>query len=216
MPGAHARSLPRQIGAAVRALASLAIEPRLEFASDLTDALCLDCMTQLSARLAVEPAGQRLLAERPQIDSRHVDFIALAALPDGTLGREYVRLLTDYGITPDSFRPPPDYDEVPGYVTMRLRQTHDIWHLLAGYPPDPCGEILISAFIYGQVGAPSSLLLALFGPFRYGLRRRGLLREVRAAYRRGKATAPLAAVFWEELWAEPLAAVRQRVACPAA
>jgi ubiquinone biosynthesis protein COQ4 len=216
MPSAHARSLPRKIGAAVGALASLAIEPRLEFASALTDALCLDCMTDLAAGLALYGAGRRLLAERPQIDSKHVDFAALAALPDGTLGREYVRLLADYGITPDSFRPPPGYGELPGYVTMRLRQTHDLWHLLTGYPPDPCGEILISAFIYGQVGAPSSLLLALLGPLRYGLGRHGLLGEVRAAYRRGKATPPLATVFWEELWAEPLAAVRERVGCPAA
>ena len=99
---------------------------------------------------------------------------------------------------------------------MRLRHTYyDIGTCSRDTRRTRAARFLISAFIYGQVGAPSSLLLALFGPFRYGLRRRGLLREVRAAYRRGKATAPLAAVFWEEL-AEPLAAVRQRVACPAA
>jgi len=204
----------KQLGAAVGALASLALEPRLEFASALTDALCVNCMADLAARLQRDAAGRRLLAERPQIDSKHVDFAALAALPDGTLGREYARLLDDYAITPDSFRPPPGYDEIPGYVTMRLRQTHDLWHLLTGYPPEPCGEILISAFIYGQVGAPSSLLLALLGPFRYGLGRRGLWREVRAAYRRGKTTRQLAAFFWEEHWAAPLVGIRERLGCP--
>lgn len=216
MPSSRAVTWSRQVGAAVGALSSLALQPRLEFASALTDALCVTCMANLAARLEREPAGRRLLAERPRIDSKHVDFAALAALPDGTLGREYARLLADYAITPDSFRPPPGYDELPSYVTMRLRQTHDIWHVLTGYPPEPCGEILISAFIYGQVRAPSSFLLAVLGPFRYGLGRRGFVREILAAYRRGRDTRQLVTFFWEEHWTEPLAAVRERVGCPAA
>ena len=148
-------SLPRRLAAATRALCHLAIQPRMEFVSDLTDALCIPSMARMAGRLEADAEGRRLLAERPRLDSKHVDFEALAAMPDGTLGREFVRFLRGHGISPDSFRHPVDYfEDVPAYVTLRLRQTHDLWHLLTGYPPTTCGELVLSAFIFAQVGAP--------------------------------------------------------------
>jgi len=210
-------SLPRRLAAATRALCHLAIEPRMEFVSDLTDALCIPSMARMAGRLVADAEGRRLLAERPRLDSKHVDFEALAAMPDGTLGREFVRFLRGHGISPDSFRHPVDYfEDVPAYVTLRLRQTHDLWHLLTGYPPTTCGELVLSAFIFAQVGAPSSLLVALLGPIRYGFGEKRLKRRIVAAYRRGRATSPLTSFFWEEHWAEPLDRVRERVGCPAA
>lgn len=209
--------LPRRLVAAARALYGLAFEPRMELVSDLTDALCVSAMAKMAERLRSDAEGRRLLSERPRLDSKHVDFEAVARLPDGTLGREFVRFLGDHGITPDSFRPPVDYfEDVSAYVTQRLRQTHDLWHLITGYPPDTCGELVLSAFIFAQVGAPSSLLVALLGPIRYGRGRRGLTRDVHAAYRRGRATGRLTSFFWEDHWAEPLVDVRARVGCPAA
>jgi ubiquinone biosynthesis protein COQ4 len=210
-------SLPRRLAAATRALCHLAIEPRMEFVSDLTDALCIPSMARMAGRLEADAEGRRLLAERPRLDSKHVDFEALAAMPDGTLGREFVRFLRGHGISPDSFRHPVDYfEDVPAYVTLRLRQTHDLWHLLTGYPPTTCGELVLSAFIFAQVGAPSSLLVALLGPIRYGFGEKRLKRRIVAAYRRGRATSRLTSFFWEEHWAEPLDRVRERVGCPAA
>ncbi len=212
-----APSLPRRLVAAAGALYGLSFEPKMELVSDLTDALCVGAMKRMAERLRADGEGRRLLEERPRIDSEHVDFDRLAALPAGTLGHEFVRFLRDHGITPDSFRHPASYfGDAPAYVTLRLRQTHDLWHLITGYPPDTCGELVLSGFIFAQVGAPSSLLVALLGPLRYGFGRPSLGLEVLGAFRRGRAAGRLTSFFWEDHWAEPLAAVRDRVGCPAA
>ena len=59
------------------------------------------------ARLTADDEGAAALRERPAIDSRSVDFDALRALPDGTLGREYVRFLDTHRLDPDLFQRPP-------------------------------------------------------------------------------------------------------------
>jgi ubiquinone biosynthesis protein COQ4 len=213
-------SLPRRLSAAAGALYGLAFEPRMELVSDLTDALCAPAMRRMVEQLRGDDEGRILLAERPQLDSRHVDFEALGALPEGTLGGEFSRFLRTHGITPDSFRTPAEhFEDEAAYVTQRLRQTHDLWHLLTGYLPDTCGEFMLSAFIFAQVGAPSSFLVAFLGPIRYGGEyvhgRRSLVRDVVAAYHRGRATARLTSFPWERYWANPLEDVRARVRCPA-
>jgi ubiquinone biosynthesis protein COQ4 len=213
-------SLPRRLAAAAGALYGLAFEPRMELVSDLTDALCVAAMQRMVEELRADEEGRRLLAERPKLDSTHVDFDALGALPGGTLGGEFSRFLRAHGITPDSFRAPAEYfEDEAAYVTQRLRQTHDLWHLLTGYRPDTCGEFMLSAFIFAQVAAPSSFLVALLGPVRYGREypggRRALVRDVVAAYHRGRATGRLTSFPWERHWADPLEDVRARVGCPA-
>jgi ubiquinone biosynthesis protein COQ4 len=213
-------SRARRLLSAARALYGLSFEPRMELVSDLTDALCVSAMRAMADDLESDDEGRALLARRPHLDAEHIDYEALAALPDGTLGREFVRFLRAHGITPDSFRRPADYfEDVPAYVTQRLRQTHDLWHLVTGYPPDTCGELVLSAFIFAQVGAWSSLLVAVLGPIRYGHEyRRGrhaLVRDVYAAFRRGRAAGRLTSFVWEDHWAEPLATVRERIGCAA-
>jgi ubiquinone biosynthesis protein Coq4 len=99
---------------------------------------------------------------------------------------------------------------------MRIRQTHDLWHVLTGYRPDVDGEILLQAFTFAQLRAPSALAIALMGAVRYGWRRRGFYQDFARAYRRGKATRPLATFFWEDHWKEPVTKLRGDLACPAA
>jgi ubiquinone biosynthesis protein COQ4 len=183
----------RHAAAALQALVGLAIDPkRIDLVFALTEALNANCFARVAQELARDPSGRRILAERPTIDSRHVDFGMLASLPDATLGREYVRFLTANGITPDLFRAPAGFDETTAYMTLRIRQTHDLWHVLTGYDADVFGEIILSAFNYAQLRAPSSLAIVVFGALRYGPQRPGLLGKVRRAYGRGRATRPLA------------------------
>lgn len=156
--------------------------------------------------------GERLFRERRTIDSRHVDLDALARLPDGTLGREYVRFLRERDFTPDLFQPPDNVrDARAAYLMQRMRQTHDLWHLLTGHPTTPSGEVALQAFTYGQVGAPSALVIALGGTLRGALAQPGLPRQVWRAYRAGRRAAPLAVVVWEELWEVPVAELRRRL-----
>jgi ubiquinone biosynthesis protein COQ4 len=219
-PRSSTPSRARRLLSAAKALYGLSFEPRMELVSDLTDALCVSAMRTMAERLQGDDEGRAILTRRPLLDSESVDYDALAALPDGTLGREFVRFLRTHGITPDSFRRPADYfEDEPAYVTQRLRQTHDLWHLVTGYPPDTCGELVLSAFIFAQVGAWSSFLVALLGPVRYGGEyqrgRSALVRDVYTAFRRGRAASRLTSFVWEDHWAEPLATVREQIGCVA-
>ncbi len=157
-----------------------------------------------------DPRGQRLYREQRAIDSKTVDLDALAALPAGTLGHAYAHFLRSRGLTPDIFDGPPAdiRDPRAAYVMQRMRQTHDLWHVVTGHNTDPAGEIALQAFTFGQVRAPSTLILSMVGTLK-GLREKpDLPREVLAAFRAGKAAEPLIAFPWEDHWSTPLADVR--------
>ena len=210
VPPLHAR-----LGRAGRALFALAVDPsRLEQVFVIGESLNAHRIPELLERLEADPDTRRLLEERPRIDSAHVDFAALERLPDGTLGREYVRFLKDNAITPDVFQMPNIGDERMAYVMMRIRQTHDLWHVLTGYTPDVAGEVLLQAFTFAQLRAPSALAIAAMGTLRFGWRTPGFFRRLRAAVRGGKATKKLAAFRWEDHWAEPVSKLREELTCP--
>jgi ubiquinone biosynthesis protein COQ4 len=211
-PPLHAR-----LGRAGRALVNLAIDPnRLEEVFVIGESLNAHRIPAILERLEADPETRRLLQDRPRIDSAHVDFAALERLPDGTLGREYVRFLNDNGITPDVFKLPDIGDERMAYVMMRIRQTHDLWHVLTGYAPDVTGEVLLQAFTFAQLRAPSAFAIAAMGTLRFGWRKPGFFKRLRAAVRGGRATRKLAAFRWEDHWAEPVAKLREELTCPAA
>lgn len=161
------------------------------------------------SQMSKEEEGRALLQERPSIDSAHVDLDQLLALPAGSLGHAYAAMLRGGNLDPDIFQAP---DGVPSpeerYTIQRIRQTHDLWHVLTGYGTDVLGELELQSFTYGQLRAPNSLLIVLFGSLRQLRRLPGLLGRLRAAYQRGKAARFLLPVRWESLWGAPVTAVR--------
>jgi ubiquinone biosynthesis protein COQ4 len=173
-------------------------------------------LPRLLTRICMEDEGARMLREQPAIDSAHVDFEALRGLPDGTLGREYVRFLDANRLDPDLFQRPPGVPEIPAYVAQRLRQLHDVWHVLTGIAPDVPGEIELQAFTYAQTGAALSFLITLFGTLRWMPEHPSLPRAVLRGYRRGKEADFLPVVRVEELWELPLDEVRARLHLTAA
>jgi ubiquinone biosynthesis protein COQ4 len=196
-------------------LALLRDPGRLDQALVLTQAVNAGMAANSVVRIEATGEGKRLLEERPRIDRAHVDFEALRRLPDGTLGREYVRFLDDNGIGPEPFETLPDIgDPRAAWLVLRMRQTHDLWHVLTGYRPDVEGEVLLQAFTYAQVRAPSALLIVVFGSLRLLSRGLGYLRALRHAFARGRATRFLATFRWEEHWDRPLAVLREELACP--
>jgi ubiquinone biosynthesis protein COQ4 len=211
-------STRERLSRAAHSLLALARDPtQLERVFEIGEALNSAALPRLLDRLErSDPEVKRLLDERPAIDTRHVDFDALAALADGSLGREYVRFLRDNGIDPDVFPKPNVADERVSYVMQRIRQTHDLWHVLTGYTPDIGGEIVLQAFTFAQLRAPSSLLITIMGVARHGHKVPAIRRRVLDGYRRGRTTKKLAAYRWEEHWADPLDKVRADLGCPPA
>ncbi|MBC7172557.1 MAG: hypothetical protein H5U40_09035 [Polyangiaceae bacterium] len=155
--------------------------------------------------------GVRLFRERPAIDSKHVDFERLRALPADTLGGAYARFLEANRLDPDVFQPPPGLPEVPAYLAQRMRQVHDIWHVLTGYDTDVGGELALQAFTYGNIGAPSSALITLGGLARFGLANLHYFALALDGFRRGRRAAFLPAVWLEERWERPLGEVKREL-----
>lgn len=163
------------------------------------------------------PVGAKLFAERRAIDSATVDLEAFAKLPAGTLGDAYAMFMTAHGITPNIFDGSPEdvHDERAAYVVQRMRQTHDLWHVVTRCETDPAGEVALQAFTFAQVRAPSSGILATLGTLRALPYSRQVLRDAVRMYRLGRHAERFAVFPWEDHWATPLVEVRRLLGMPA-
>ncbi len=165
----------------------------------------------LLMRFLSHDRGLELMTRDATIDTHSVDYDALRALPAGTLGEAYARFMGDNGLTPDLFQAPPLLPRGIAFVMKRMRQTHDLWHVLTGYETDIPGEIQLLAFTYGQTGAPSMRYLASFGALRYSLVHPGILKKAWRAYRRGCQAEFMPNRIWEDMWQRPLAEVQSEL-----
>ena len=168
---------------------------------------------RLLAELNASDDGRRILELRPELSSQHVDYDALRALPETTLGGAYVRHLDNNHITADYQAAATRHVDDPdmAYLMRRFRQTHDVWHALLGLGITGHEEVIIHWFSFGQLRLPVSALIMVFGSMKHILleRRWGALRHsMREAYRAGRDAKPLLGVVWEDRWAESLADVR--------
>jgi ubiquinone biosynthesis protein COQ4 len=153
--------------------------------------------------------GREMLRKRPALDHEHVDVDALLKLPSDTLGHAYAHFLRSRGLTPAAFVPPREIrDEQKRYISQRLRQTHDLWHVVSGYGTDVVGEVEVQAFTLGQLRTPFAFFVVLGGLVEGRATRRELLQRVMRAYRRGKDAKPLSYRSWEARFATPLCEVR--------
>jgi ubiquinone biosynthesis protein COQ4 len=163
--------------------------------------------------------GQRLLAERPRLNASVVSLATMAAHPPRSLGQAYAAYFDANGITP--FDPP----ELPvetnqDYLATRLREVHDVLHVVTGYGTDDVGELELQWFNLGNVGwgpLPFIMFLAFFVTGR--MKKYGGLwtvyKRARAAYRRGRRSRALASVVWEDYWHMPVRDVQALVCAPA-
>ena len=167
----------------------------------------------LLRELHASDEGRRLLAERPELSSDHVDYDYLRTLSAETLGGAYVRHLDTNGLSADYQAAATRHVEDPdmAYLMRRFRQTHDVWHALLGIGVTGHEEVLTHWFSYGQLRLPVSALIMVFGTLKHFVveRRWGALRHSpMEAYRDGRDAAPLLGVIWEDQWEVPLAHVR--------
>jgi ubiquinone biosynthesis protein COQ4 len=160
--------------------------------------------------------GRRLYEQRRALDSQTIDLDELAKLPAGTLGHAYATFMKAHGLTPDVFdgRPADVRDDRAAYVIQRIRQTHDLWHVVTNAETDPAGEVALQAFTYAQLNAPSSAILAAAGMLRSLRHTQQVVRDVIDMYRLGRDAEPLAVFPWEDHWHTPIADVRRMLNLP--
>lgn len=165
-----------------------------------------------------DPALDAMWAQR--YHPPRYDLHELARLPEDTLGGAYARFMLAHSLKPDF------YENVKArhkmhYLRLRLRQTHDIWHVLSGYDTGLFGEIGLQAFYFAQVTNGQSALIFSGVVFKSLLRGRfdDLERYVAhfcEGYRNGRRAHNLLAVRWESHWNDTLASLRERHAITAA
>lgn len=170
----------------------------------------------LRARFEGSRTGAQLLAERPRLLERLHDRAGLAALPEGSLGRAYLAFMERGALTADGLvqasevmSPASAGDEVAEWIGDRMRDTHDLWHVVTGYRDDLVGEVSLLAFIFAQTGTRALGVLAAVGLSR--MTDPDHRRLVVDAFLRGLRAAWLPGLRWEELLAEDLERVRARL-----
>jgi ubiquinone biosynthesis protein COQ4 len=112
-------------------------------------------------RMAQEPMARAAFETRPRLG--HFTVTELLAMPAGSLGREYGEFMKRHGLSPDAIPRVVD-DEGPEYMRAHLYETHDLWHVLTGFTPDPEGEAGLQAVYAAQLPGmlPAALVAALF------------------------------------------------------
>ena len=195
----------------LRALSALRKNPDdTELALRAAVRLNLGGLRRIVAQFKAQPEGRELLSTQPAIDCENVDLNALANLPRGTLGRSYSEFLRARNLTPAVFVAPQEIGDADArYVAQRLRQTHDLWHVVTGYDTDVLGEVELQAFVFGQMRLLFSLLVAVFGVSRTNLLTPRIAARVWAAYKQGQRAEPLAWRVWERHFAMPLPELRR-------
>src|SRR5688572_5788867 len=204
--------------AALRAIRGLLRNPDdTALVFEIIEALSGKSRTRVWDRFCATESGQRLLARRPNLLAQLSDRDSLLALPPGTLGRTYGEFMSREQISADGLvEASEDWLrlDIPAdrrWFADRLRDTHDLWHVVTGYGRDLIGEASLLAFTYAQTRNPGiGFIVAVAYLKARGINRpaRQLLRE---GYRRGRAAAWLRGVEWEALLEQPLTRAHEQL-----
>lgn len=178
-----------------------------EIADDLASPEMLDLMI---SELSLDPSAKRALEEKPRLGK--VDLKELAALPEGTLGHAFARHMLKNGLDPAAL-PNLESTDARSFLRAHLYETHDIWHVVAGFDTDVAGELGLQAFYAAQL--PTHLAPALLGGgffntllFAWPDRDRRMNAIVRG-WLLGRRAKSFFGVPWANLWATPLDDVRR-------
>jgi ubiquinone biosynthesis protein COQ4 len=172
-------------------------------------------------RLLKTPEGGRIAYERVEFAELLSDKAWLAQFGPGTVGEAYRNFVADRNISAEGLaeesRKAPD-SEIDAahpfaWYGRRMRDIHDVWHVLTGYGTDALGEACVVAFSYPQTRSLGFRVIAaaarrqmrkLKAPHAYA-------QAVKEGARNGKAAAWLPAVDYPALFAENLDSARQRL-----
>ncbi len=221
-PVTHARHRTRDWGRAARAFRAL-MRDKEDTAQvfAITHALDGDACKVDYVRLLSMPEGGRIAYERVELADKFMDDEWRATFPPGSVGAAYVAFLETHhfsvaGMIDESHKgiPPEQLDEVHPYAWFfrRVRDVHDIYHVLTGYGRDALGEMCLLAFTFQETHGLGLAFIAGGGFLRAhgpaaGKARKALL-EARS---RGKRAAWLPGEDFEKLVFEPLDEARKRL-----
>ncbi|MEB3217822.1 MAG: Coq4 family protein [Nostocales cyanobacterium 94392] len=131
-----------------------------------------------------------------------IDLEALSQLSRGTLGHTYAAVMKALGYDPNFFRQR-EIERDEDWLSMRLRKTHDLVHLVTGFGPTG-GEMGVLSIQAVQIGNPSAVLLQAASIVMALKQKPEKLPDLTHQVARGMGMAikmkPLIAQRWEDGW----------------
>lgn len=174
-----------------------------------------DMARQMGRHLMEDARFHELVQEgwRPQ----PIHLNDLLAMPTGSLGQVYAQQLTSQGLDPESTMDHSEITTPAHYIKHRMRETHDIVHVLTGFGVDGAGELGVQAFGLAQNRHPLSVLLILGGLLKAlqdGLDLSPVLHAISKGFRLGLAADIVIAYKFEDAWQRPIEHWREEVGLP--
>lgn len=172
------------------------------------------------ARMLATEQGGRLAYRRIELAERFVDPGYVASFAPGTVGAAYREFLARTGYSADGLADiskvhrEEDMAHPYAWFGRRVRDCHDVWHVLTGYQADESmGEAALVAFSYAQLGGLGWAAIGLAAALKSVAVTRGtsFARSVWEGYRRGRRAGWLIGEDMDALLHEPLAAARRRL-----
>jgi ubiquinone biosynthesis protein COQ4 len=171
-------------------------------------------------RFAASSTGAQVIREKRRLLDTLTDRASLAALPAASVGHSYFEFMEQEQLTADGLvmasqswetdPVPPDYE----VFRERMRDAHDLTHVLTGYGRDPLGEICLLAFMHAHTRNPGMALIVLMSLMQMP---RPARRAVYEARRNGRKARWMQDQDFEALLPRPLMEVRRdlNIAAPA-
>lgn len=164
--------------------------------------------------------GQALRVKEPALAAILDDHAALRQMPEGSLAHAYCDFMEREGLTAQGLVDEFDkfaqhhlqfQDQFRWYLN-RMRDVHDMLHVLTGYGRDALGEACVLAFTYSQQPSPAHLFIGYMAGLNINKQTRRsapVLRAIREGQKLGKACPRLCEQAITELLPLPLAEVRR-------
>ncbi|WP_420478633.1 Coq4 family protein [Brevundimonas sp. FT23028] len=168
-------------------------------------------------RMLTTMEGGRQAFLRDELAHRLDDPAWLARFEPGTVGAAYREFRESRGFTAEGLAdearkvaPLADAPHPIIWYSRRIRDVHDVWHVLTGYGTDALGEACVVAFSYAQTRNVGFAFIG-WGAAREIRRENRTIparRAVLQAWRNGRAARWLPGLDYEALFARPLEEAR--------
>lgn len=166
--------------------------------------------------------GQVLRMREPRLPTILDDHARLRAMPEGSVAHAYCDFMEREGLSAqglvdefDKFAADkPKYEDQFIWYLNRMRDVHDMLHVLTGYGRDALGEACVLAFTYSQQPSPAHLFIGYMAGLNMKKQVKSdapVLRAVREGQKLGKACPRLCEQSILDLLPQPLEEARKRL-----
>jgi ubiquinone biosynthesis protein COQ4 len=158
------------------------------------------------------PAVKSMMIEQYHPDKYDLDMLEL--LSDNTLGNIYAKHMKKNNLDPEYYNDVKPVSPMH-YLRLRIRKTHDIWHVITGFDTTENGEMGLQGVYFAQFSNGQSAMILMGGilksifSFNY-IKMKEYIEFFVRGYNIGKKSLPLLPVKWEELWNQDIDLIRKQ------